>query len=511
MRMLEQYKQQYLAGNIQFAIVDPNGKVLDCDQHVLPIAPGDSLPDFHPFFECITEISKGAEEEILLNCVHLPGKDSEVIADIHIHRKPEGLLVIIYDLSQHYNNYQAVAQARNESIIKEELIVLKNQELEEREKFKNTFIQNFSHELRNPLGSMLSITNLLGNTPLTSEQRQMIAFLKDSNQNLKLMLEDILSISMIATGRLALDQKVFDFHKFLELIRFTYSAKAEQKGLSFALEIDDKIPERLTGDRLRLYQVLTNLLDNALKYTEEGAIGLRISLNQRRANKVYLRFVVTDTGSGIAPESIPKVFESFSRADAPANVKGTGLGLPIVKGLLALMESEIQLHSSLGKGSEFYFDIALKYPLPSEEAAWLMESPATYTLPPWAKKGKKFKLLIVEDDEGIQTVLFKFLMDTGCFYIDLIYDGARVMEAVIQDQYDLIIMDVDLPNISGKQLTRLIRGLPMDPLKSIPILGLTARAYEQNLAGFRASGMDEVLTKPFENNTLLNTVFTLLK
>ncbi len=509
--MLDQYKQQYLAGNIQFALVDFNGKVMDCDQHVLPIAPGDSLPDFHPFFECITEIAKSSEEEIILNCVHLPGKNSEVIADINIHRKPEGLLVIIYDLSQHYNNYQAVAQARNESIIKEELIVLKNQELEEREEFKNTFIQNFSHELRNPLSSMLSITNLLGDTPLTAEQGQMIAFLKDSNQNLKFMLEDILSISMIATGRLALDEKVFDFHKFLELIRFTYSTRAEQNGLSFSLKTDGNIPERLIGDRLRLYQVLTNLLDNALKYTKQGAIALRISLNQRRANRIYLRFEVTDTGLGIAPENIPKIFESFSRADASASIKGTGLGLPIVKGLLALMDSEIQLHSTLGKGSEFYFDIALKYPLPSEEAAWLMETPAPYALPPWVKKGQKFKLLIVEDDEGIQTVLFKFLMDTGSFYVDLVYDGARVMEAVIQNQYDLIIMDVDLPNISGKQLTRLIRDLPMDPLKSIPILGLTARAYEQNLADFRASGMSEVLTKPFENDALLNKVFALLK
>jgi len=214
---------------------------------------------------------------------------------------------------------------------------------------------------------------------------------------------------------------------------------------------------------------------------------------------------------GIALDNNSKIFDSFSRPDAPAKSKGTGLGLPIVKGLLALMDSEIQLHSTPGKGSEFYFDIALQNPLPSEEAAWLRESPAPYTLPPWVKEGQKFKLLIVEDDEGIQTILFKFLMDTGCFYIDLIYDGARVMEAVIQNQYDLIIMDVDLPNITGDQLTRLIRDLPMDPLKSIPVLGLTARAYEQNLENYRMSGMNEVLTKPFENNALLDKVFPLLR
>ena len=511
MTMLEQFKQQFFANNIQFISADLDGNIKECDQNVLPIAPGDNLQNFHPFFECLEDPPESKEKELTLNCVHLPGKDMEVIADIYIQYKPEGLWIIIYDLSQHYNSYQAVAQARNESVIKEELIVLKNQELEERERFKNTFIQNFSHELRNPLGSMLSITSLLGNTPLTTEQEQMIAFLKDSNRHLNLMLEDILSISMIATGRLNLNQNVFDFAKFLELIRFTYNARAERKGLSFQLASDNKIPERLTGDRLRLYQVVTNLLDNALKYTEKGSIELQVSLNNRWANRISLRFRVTDTGIGIAPENLTAIFESFSRADAPIDTKGAGLGLSIVKGLLVLMDSEIQVKSSPGKGSEFYFDISLKLPLPSEEAAWLKESPATFMVPPWVKKGKKFKLLIVEDDEGIQTVLFKFLIDAGCFYVDLVHDGSRVMEEVIQNQYDLIIMDVDLPNIPGDQLTRLIRDLPMDPFKSIPILGLTARAYEHNLADFEASGMDAVLTKPFENSTLLNKVFALLK
>ncbi|MEX0274991.1 MAG: sensor histidine kinase, partial [Flavobacteriaceae bacterium] len=290
--MLDSYKKQYTDQTIQFVMVDPLGKVLDSDETFFSLKKGQPIEKVHPFFQCIHSLKDVPVAEHIFNCVHLEIDGTDRTTDIRMVKKPNGTLIVIYDLTQHYDEYQLVAQARNESIINSELIIIKNNELEERERFKNRFIQNFSHELRNPLTSILSITNLLAETPLTSQQKKMIDFLRDSTQNLKLMLEDILSISMISSGRLSLTEKTFSLYKLLNLLRFTYSSKAKAKNIVFDMQIDDKVPEFVEADRLRLYQILANLLDNALKYTHRGTITLKVGLNQKRANRANVHFSI---------------------------------------------------------------------------------------------------------------------------------------------------------------------------------------------------------------------------
>ncbi|UJH69154.1 ATP-binding protein [Allomuricauda sp. SCSIO 65647] len=508
--MLERYKQQYIGKNIQFVFVDDDGTVRESDQTIFRFQIGFRIAEVHPFFETLSFLEGIQENEFSFNCVHLEVDDNEHIVDIRVVGQEAGILMVIIDHTQYYQEYQTVAQARNESIIKAELIVLKNKELEERERFKNRFIQNFSHELRNPLTGIVSITNILSATDLNVQQRQLLDFLKEANTNLKSMLEDILSISMMASGKLALKEKAFKLSSLLELLEFTYGNRAKNKGLQFSVDVDERLPEYVEGDRLRLYQVLTNLLENAVKYTESGTVSLTVHVNQKRANKVSLHFEVSDTGMGISPENHVLIFESFSRLDRYDNKGGVGIGLTIVKGLLELMGSEIKMESHLEKGTRFYFDLTLKYPLYSIKKS-LIKSKGRIVENTISKRDKKYRLLLVEDDERVQMTLFKILADTEHFYIELANDGARVIEEVINNTYDLIVMDVNLPNASGDHLTHIIRELPFGKVRDVPIIGITANAFDEDIKRYLRVGMNQVITKPFEAHKLLEAIYNYLK
>ncbi len=223
--MFEHYKEQYINQNIQFVFIDLEGIIVESDQTFVKLEVGNFIYDAHPFFESCFSLIDSQEKEITFNCIHISFESQNFIIDVRMINKDRGILLVMYDLTDHYITYQNITQARNESIIGAELVVLKNIELEERERFKNSFIQNFSHELRNPLTGIISITNIIEGTRLTDEQRKMVHFLKDSNSNLKLMLDDIMSISMISSGRLQLRTKVFNLYDLLQLIEFTYKAK----------------------------------------------------------------------------------------------------------------------------------------------------------------------------------------------------------------------------------------------------------------------------------------------
>ncbi|AIZ40889.1 hybrid sensor histidine kinase/response regulator [Cellulophaga baltica] len=512
--MLDQYQKEYATQNVQFILVDEKGTILETDQAFLKLEINSSIFDVHAFFYTFESIKDTLENALLFSCVHIHFKDEDYVTDIRFVKKEEGYLIIITDYTSHYTEYQAIAQTRNESIINGELVAIKNAELEERENFKNSFIRNFSHELRNPLTSIISITKILSDTALTNQQQDMVTFLQQSNANLKQLLDDILSISMISSGRLKLRENIFSLSQLFDLLRFTYKTRALDNNIEFAVNVDKKIVDLVEGDRLRLFQVLTNLLDNAFKYTQTGSIRLDIQLNQKRANRLNLRFEIVDTGVGISVENQTAIFESFSQlsgeqnSDAP---RGTGLGLSIVKGLLNLMDSEIKVISNVGEGSSFYFDLTLKQPLATTSKTSIITPRKKKDKKAKFRTDKKFRILLAEDDINVQTVLFKSLLDTNYFYIDLVSDGALVMEKLINEEYDLLLIDINLPNVTGDQVARLIRDFPFKNIKSIPIIGITAYSYEDDFKAFKKSGMNAVLSKPFEHEELLSTMAKYLK
>lgn len=502
--MLKEFREYYKNNKFQFILTDLEGSVIDSDQNLFRTEKGTALGEIHPFFFSISDIMGPNREKTVFHCVQLGNSTEELTVDIEIIKQNGQFLIAIENLTEHYISYQSIAQARNESIIDSELILLKNHDLEERERFKNEFIQNFSHELRNPLTNIIALTNILQRSQLDEEQSNILNVLKDSTSNLKLMLEDILSLAMISKGKLALNPTVFNFKQLIEFLKLTYNTRAKERGLIFTITADESIPEYIEGDRLRLLQVLTNLCDNAIKYTPTGKIILYAIQNQRRANKVNLRFGVKDTGIGIPEEKLETVLESFEQL---GNTEGVGLGLSIVKGLLSLMDSRIQIESTSGKGSHFFFDVNLQFPLHDPNN----ETPDKKSKSEVVQKQKKYKVLLVEDNEGVQTSLLKTLIDTGDFFIDLVSDGALVMQEIVNKSYDIILMDVNLPNITGDQLAKVIRGFPFKNIKSIPIIGITANSYKAQIKAYKKAGMNVVLSKPFDDKELLTNIYKLLK
>ena len=506
--MLNKFKEEFKKHKLQFISTDLNGIVLDADQTLLPIEKNDDIGNMHPFFFNLSEVVNIGQEKAVFHCVQLGETVEDLTVDIEIYRKENQFLIVIENLTEHYLNYQSLAQSRNETSIDSELVLLKNHELQERERFKNEFIQNFSHELRNPLTNIIALTNILQRSKLTEEQENILNVLKNATSDLKLMLEDILSIAMIAKGKLALNPSVFNFKQFIEFLKLTYTTRAKEKGLDFSVSVDSGIPEYLEGDRLRLLQVLTNLCDNAIKYTEKGKVKLKVNLNQKRANKVSLRFGVKDSGDGIPAENLERIFESFEQL---GKTEGAGLGLAIVKGLLNLMGSTIRIESTVKEGSHFYFDLKLNFPLHEPQISMVGKSLTNKGLKRVKKIKQKHRVLLVEDNEQVQTSLFKSLIETGEFFIDVVSDGALVMQEIVSSNYDIILMDINLPNITGDQLTRVIRGFPFKNIKNMPIIGITAQSYKEQIKAYKKAGMNTVLTKPFDESELIKIMQRLLK
>lgn len=506
--MLEKHKQEYVNKNLQFILLNENGVVIESDNKLFDISAGVSLREVHPFFESIPPV-KNLDKELDFFCVNLNIDSLNLIVDIKVFKKKDSIIVSICNFTEQYNAYQLVAQSRNESVIKNELTVIKNQELEERERFKNQFIRNFSHELRNPITSVMAISEILHETELSTEQIKMLEFLKSSANNLRLLLEDTLSIGLIDSGKMEIQSKLFSIKELFDLLIFTYQSKVKKKDLSFDFFWDERIPEYVEGDRIRFYQVLGNLLDNALKYTEKGSIKLEMHLNQKWANNVSIRINVIDTGDGIEQSNLKTIFDSFHRLETNEKIKGTGLGLTIVKRLLNLMGSEIKVDSKSKEGSNFYFDIIFKYPVVESKRG--LKEKAIGKIKSQSGDKKRYKLLLVEDDENVQLSLFKMLLNTKQFHVDLAYDGNLVLQEVVNNNYDIILMDVNLPNINGDQITKLIRDFPFKNIKNIPILGITANAFDENIQQYIKAGMNSVLVKPFEKEVFLDTIYKLLK
>jgi len=357
--MLKEYKKKHAKLLSQNLIVSAVGKILESDNTFFNATSYNNLEDIHPFFMSLTGLLNTKGEEFVFSCVHLYLNDEEKITDIFLKtfKDDKSPLLIIQDLTGHYKSYQDTAQTRNESIISKQALALHNDYLSERESFKNTFIANFSHELRDPLTGILTFSNILKKTDLNEEQSNYLEVLRSSTNYLKKMIDDILDISKIEAGKLDLILEPFDILALLNELKVVYTAKAKNKGLNFTYDFNENLPKIIGGDVLRLRQVLTSLLDNAIKFTEKGTVNLSVSLNQIRAQKASIHFKITDTGIGISEEELENIFNSFTQVNNPQSFKGNGLGLAISQYLVGLTNSTIKVKSEVGKGSTFSTNI----------------------------------------------------------------------------------------------------------------------------------------------------------
>lgn len=390
---------------------------------------------------------------------------------------------------------------RNDSLLRS--LTSEKEKAEQANKHKNEILANMSHEIRTPMNAVIGITNHLieeeNNKPELVENLKILKF---SAEQLLVLINDILDLSKIEAGKLEFEKIDFEIRFLIANIIHLLSLKAEEKGIQIIFEFDEKIPSLLNGDPIRIGQIFTNLIGNAIKFTQHGFVKIKVNLFEINKNLVSIDFSIADTGIGIPEDKLASIFDKFTQANSETTRKygGTGLGLTIVSQLLSLMGSSIHVKSKLGEGSEFIFRLKL-------EIAETKPAAVEPILVDTKKKNLNgLRILIVEDNEVNVKVLQKFLSKWNVI-IDIAQNGKIALEKVSIQDFDLILMDLQMPEMDGYEATKAIRSLPESNNQNIPIIALTADVMLDVKAKIIRAGMDEFLTKPFQPDEL----YTVLK
>lgn len=403
---------------------------------------------------------------------------------VDVNGRLERQVELIYDITQRKQVEREMIDAREQALQLSEA--------------KEMFLSVMSHEIRTPLNAVIGMTHLLLENEPKETQLDDLNILKFSGENLLNIINDILDFTKIETGNLQLEAVPFDLHTLCIDIINSLQVGASKKANQLTLVYDNKIPLKLLGDKTRLYQIIINLLGNAIKFTDNGKVELSVKLKKTDTNESLVSFEIKDNGIGIPKDKQSYIFETFTQArtDISRKYGGTGLGLAITKRLLKLYDSEIMVESTEGKGTVFSFAINFS------------KLPASFIVPAKTDLPDSFtgKRVLVVDDNDVNILIAKRFLSKWGLDLDFAYNGEEAINKIVNNIYDLVFMDIRMPGIDGFDATRIIREIPGAYFKNLPIIALTASTLHNENMKFKESGMNGHILKPFNPEEIKNVL-----
>lgn len=425
--------------------------------------------------------------------------------------KQDELDVFCMGFNTYIEELQAVMVSKN-------LLEASNKKLQEEKersehlaRARDEFLSSMSHEIRTPLNGILGFTDLLLKNPsLDAESKKQLDYIMMSGDILLVIINDILDLAKIESGQITLYEKPFELAKLIQLVYDAFSTKIQEKNLSFETSIDKKIPSIVKGDSVRVAQILFNLISNSVKFTPlKGRITLNIDLEKEDAEFYYVNLTVEDTGIGIAPNKIDTIFDPFIQVsdDTARKYGGTGLGLTIIKKIITMMNGGIEVKSELNVGTKFMVHLPFakvsNYPSAAELVIEKNEPELLFA------KDKKIKVLLAEDNK-INQLLAKKVLANYNFDCVIVENGSLAVEAVINENFDIVLMDIMMPVMDGYEATSIIRNLTDETKRNIPIIALTAVVTGLIVEDCAKAGMNSYLSKPFESEALYKAITKLV-
>lgn len=520
-----QYVRNLIEANLDPLIsINLKGKIMDLNQATINLIglKRNKIIDSN-FFDYFTEPHKAREvyQEVFVAGVvanfplklrHISGTQTDVLFNGSVYKNDDGnvvgIVVVAHDVTDQKRITAELIDAKESAELANTIAQeAKNdaqtamRKAEDAVKAKQQFLSNMSHEIRTPMNAIIGFTKVVLKTELDAKQKEYMTAIKMSGDALIVLINDILDLAKVDAGKMTFEQIPFKMEASIFAMLHLFETKIQEKNLKLEIDYDRKIPKFLLGDPVRLHQIILNLVSNAVKFTNEGSITVGVKLLEEDHKKVSIYFNVSDTGIGIEKAKRGKIFENFQQASSDTSrlYGGTGLGLAIVKHLVESQGGKISVESEVAKGSAFSF--TLEFLKTKENAEREIE------IPELDSEIKKIKVLVAEDI-ALNQLLMKTILDDFGFGCEIASNGKIAVEKLKTDYFDIVLMDLQMPEMTGFEATVYIRNV----LKSdIPIIALTADVTTVDLTKCKAVGMNDYIAKPIDERLLLSKILNIVK